>query len=68
MILRPAGAFRESNRNPAMTTEPNPPPTEQQPMGAENHRVRSPLPADTQTRPGDEDPAAPITPAPDPDS
>ncbi|MES2035754.1 MAG: hypothetical protein V4466_16430 [Pseudomonadota bacterium] len=51
-----------------MTAEPNPPPTEQQPMGAENHRVRSPLPADTQTRPGDEDPAAPITPAPDPDS
>lgn len=51
-----------------MTTTPSQPPVEPQPMGAENHRVRSPLPAGAQTPPGDEDPAAPITPPPEPDA
>ena len=51
-----------------MTDRPAPSPHEQQPMGAENHPVKSPLPDRTQLPPGREDDALPIVPSPEPDA
>lgn len=44
------------------------PPPAPQPMGSENHPVKSPLPDRTQLPPGEMDDSQPITPAPEPDS
>jgi len=49
-----------------MTMSKPPPP--QQPMGAENHPVKLPMPERTQLPPGEMDDAAPVTPSPEPDS